>query len=140
VDPTVSYGTCLVVYVSDDCYTGPDYAAWVAIGKPSCWCTDRQCYGDAANDLAGDPKNGYWYVGATDLGILTNAWLVKEPPQGPGIATITNGECADIAHDLAGDPKNGYWFVGATDLGVLTTYWLVKEPPQGSGIPSDCNP
>jgi len=144
-DPTVTYSTCAII---TECYTGPDYDDWVAIGKPSCWCNPRQCYGDAADDLAGDPKNGYWYVGATDLSILQNAWKVKEPataptPSGPGIASITDGECADIAHDLAGDPKNGYWFVGATDLSILTTYWKVKEPataptPSGPGIPSDC--
>ena len=147
-EAVVDYNGC---YLEEDpeCYAGqPDYSEWDSVGKPSCWCNPRQCHGDAAGDLAGDDKSGYWYVGATDLGILTNGWKVLEPatapiPSGPGIATITNGICADFAHDLAGDDKSGYWRVGATDLGQLTTYWKVLEPatapiPSGPGVPADC--
>jgi len=143
-----------------------DFAYWTSadINEPSCWCDQRQCYGDAANDKAGDAKQGYWYVGATDLGILLSCWddqntpatgddfWVKQPPDGPGIATVTSpslGICADFAHDKAGDAKQGYWYVGATDLGILLAAWddqntpatgddfWLKEPPDGPGIPPD---
>lgn len=35
--------------VNCECYTGPDYAEWVIVGKPSSWCADYQCHGDSTN-------------------------------------------------------------------------------------------
>jgi hypothetical protein len=64
--------------------------------------------------------------------------MVKEPPHGPGIASVQNGVCADFAHDKAGDEKTGYFRVGVSDLDILVANWLVKRPPQGPGIPADC--
>jgi hypothetical protein len=116
-----------------------DYNDWLAVGEPDCWCgSGRQCHGDANDDVAGDSKQGYWYVGATDLEIFIDAWKVKESPQGPGIASVDKGICADFAHDLVGDSKQGYWRVGATDLEIFIDGWKVKEAPQGAGIDPNC--
>jgi len=140
----VSYTGCAVA-LSTDCYTGPDFAEWVARGRPSCWCTPHQCYGDAAGDKSGNSKKGYYYVGTTDLQILIDGWIKREPPKGSGIIgrTGTGGvqlECADVAHDKSGNSKKGYYYVGTTDLQVVIDNWIRREPPKGSGIPSDCNP
>ena len=127
-----------------------DFVYWVNdANEASCWCNQRQCHGDVANDKDGTAKDGYWYVGATDMVILSGSWdtgtnfWVKEPPDGPGIATVANGMCADVAHDLDGTAKDGYWYVGATDMAILAMAWDVnsnfwmKEPPDGAGIPPD---
>jgi hypothetical protein len=127
--------------LSDGCFPGghPDWSIWDSVGQPNCWCgSGRQCHGDGADDVVGDSKLGYWYVGATDLTLLINAWKVKEAPQGPGIDSVTDGICADFAHDIYGDSKLGYWRVGATDLTILINNWKIKEAPQGSGIEPNC--
>ena len=115
-----------------------DYAEWVAVGKPTCWAYPRQCHGDADGQKEGSAKTGYYYVGPQDLNVFVAAWQVKEPPLGPGIASIENGICADFAHDQGGSAKTGIYRVGPTDLNRLVENWLVKEPPAGSGVPGDC--
>ncbi len=115
----------------------PDYDEWVAVGKPACWAYPRQCHGDADGAKEGDLKTGFHYVGQKDLTILLGAWNVRED-DGPGIASIENGICADFARDLNGDPKTGYFRVGNSDLNILIENWMVKEPPDGLGVPGDC--
>lgn len=123
------------------CLAGtPWEAEHIAVGMPDCWCDARQCHGNADGAIAGSPKTGQYWVGTGDLNILIAAWLVKEPPQGPGIASVQDGICADFARDQAGSPKTGVYRVGTSDLNILVANWLVKEPPQGPGIPADCAP
>ena len=116
----------------------PDYLEWVAAGKPACWAYPRQCHGDTTGKAEGDAANGVYYVGPADLEVLTAAWQVKEPPFGPGIASIQNGICADFARDQEGDETSGFYRVGTTDLNSLVASWLVKEAPNGPGVPADC--
>ncbi len=116
----------------------PDYAEWVAVGKPVCWAYPRQCHGDADGTLEGSAKNGLYHVGPADLNVLMAAWEIKEPPFGPGIASIENGICADFARDLEGNAKNGFYRVGATDLNRLMENWMIEEAPTGPGVPGDC--
>ena len=116
----------------------PDYDDWVNVDKPVCWCYQRQCHGDADGLKEGGEKAGYWYVGLEDLNILTAAWLVKEPPDGPGIGSVENGICADFGHNLEGNAKSGYWRVGTDDLNILVEYWKVLEPPDGNGVDPNC--
>jgi hypothetical protein len=117
----------------------PDYAQWLDLGEPECWCYPRQCHGDADGTPGGGPKcGGYYYVGPSDLNILISGWLVLELGFGPGIASIPNGICADFAHDLGGNPKTGYYRIGPSDLNILIANWLVREPGMGIGVPPDC--
>jgi hypothetical protein len=116
----------------------PDYLEWVSVGKPACWAYPRQCHGDADGLAEGNASTGFSYVGPQDLNVLLAAWQVKEPPFGPGIASIENGICADFARDKEGDEATGYYRVGTTDLNVLVANWLVKEAPKGSGVRGDC--
>jgi hypothetical protein len=115
-----------------------EYNEWVAVGKPICWTYPRQCHGDADGLKEGSTATGFYYVGSNDLAILVAAWQVKEPPFGPGIASITNGICADFAHDQGGNATTGIYRVGPTDLNRLVESWLVKEAPAGPGVPADC--
>ncbi len=116
--------------------TWKDYAEWVAVGKPACWAYPRQCHGDA-DGRAETSKSGTYYVGPSDLNVFLAAWQVKEKPEGPGIASIEYGICADFAHDAVSS-KSGVYRVGPTDLNRLIENWLVKEQPQGPGVPGDC--
>jgi len=116
----------------------PDYAQWVALGKPECWAYPRQCHGDADGKAEGNDKTGFFYVGTADLNTLISAWQVAEPPVGPGIDSIENGICADFARDLDGNDKTGFHRVGTSDLNILIANWLVTEPPAGDGVPADC--
>jgi hypothetical protein len=130
-----------------DCYPvcDPNYLAWVAMGKPSCWCGNgRQCHGDADGLYQGSPtKGGIYYVGTNDLNVLMAAWQVKEPPWGPGIASVQwngiGGICADFFHDAQGSAtKGGLMRVSTNDLNILLANWMVREPPFGLGVPADC--
>jgi hypothetical protein len=116
----------------------PKYEEFVAVGSPSCWLYSRQCQGDADGRMGGNAKTGYYYVGPEDLNILVSAWLVKERPHGPSVATVENGICADFARDKGGSAKTGFYRVGPTDLNILIQNWLVKEPPHGPGVPATC--
>jgi hypothetical protein len=116
----------------------PDYAEWVAVGKPACWAYPRQCHGDADGLKEGSAKTGFYYVGYQDMGVFAKAFQVMEPPFGPGIAAIENGICADFARDQEGSAKTGFYRVGVTDLNVLAASWLVKEAPEGAGVLADC--
>ena len=128
-----------------------DFQAWLDAGEPNCWCgSGRQCHGDVDDAFEGGTKVGIYYVGTGDLAILLNAWEVLEPnggqnyPGGPGIASITNGICADIDHTTEGGTKVGIYHVGTGDLAILLNYWEVLEPndgnpyPGGTGTPNDC--
>ncbi len=134
--------SCVVTSAYGDCYplAMPDWQLWDDLGRPSCWCFDRQCYGDADGTRYGSQwSGGFYWVGTPDLGILQNAWFVREPPDGNGIATIPNGICADFDHTMYGSQwSGGFYRVGTPDLGVLQNAWFVKEPPDGNGIPDDC--
>jgi hypothetical protein len=122
----------------------PKYNDWVALGKPDCWCYARQCHGDADGKAQGAEKSGIYYVGTTDLNVMMVAWQVKEPPFGPGIASVVepvsgvHGICADFARDQQGADKSGVYRVGTNDLNILLDKWLVKEPTFGLGVPPDC--
>ena len=118
-----------VYEVAIECYTGPDYAEWVAVGRPDSWCNVRQCHGDADGSQDGDPKLGYWWVGSSDLNILISGWKDQsyvDPVTDPWID-------ADFSHDEDGDPKLGYWRVGASDLNIIIAYWKLQ-----TGVPTDC--
>jgi hypothetical protein len=138
VDLTKAASISIAGMVASPASNSAEYAEWVAVGKPVCWTYPRQCHGDADGLKEGDAKAGFYYVGPKDLNILIAAWQVKEPPFGPGVATINNGICADFAHDQAGSATTGFYRVGSTDLNRLVESWLVKEPPAGPGVPSDC--
>lgn len=142
VAATVDMVQASATIVSDDgellATSHPDYAEWVAVGRPACWAYPRQCHGDADGLTEGDASTGIYHVGPQDLNVLVAAWQIKEPPHGPGIASIENGICADFARDKEGNEATGYYRVGMTDLNRLVANWLVKEPPHGPGVPSDC--
>ncbi len=133
----LSQATTVVSGGSAAATKGADYAEWVAVGKPVCWTYARQCHGDA-DGLAVAGSTGTYYVGTSDLNVLINAWQVKEPPFGPGIASIENGICADFGHDKEGGSESGWYRVGTNDLNILIGSWLVKEAPAGPGVPADC--
>jgi len=132
---------------NDECLpeSHSDYAEWIALGKPNCWCghyasppRECQCQGDADGKAQGSEKTGFYYVGPNDLNALISCWLLKEPPHGPGIALIPNGICVDFDHQIGGGSKTGFYRVGPSDLNILVGNWLVKEPPHGPGVPADC--
>ena len=86
---------------------GTEYTDWVAWGRPSCWCYQRQCRGDI-NGL----KNMQW-VQLLDLNLLKAAFGKTDAQ----LATITNGICADINHT-----KN-MQRVQLLDLNILKQYF-----------------
>jgi hypothetical protein len=142
-DPAVPATTSLVegaiVIGGGPIFPGhPDFEEWQAVGSPLCW-EASQCYGDADNAMGGSAKTGFFRVGPSDLNVLIAAWLVKEAPQGPGIASVENGICADFDRAAGGSAKTGFFRVGPGDLNLLIANWLVKEPPQGPGVAADCN-
>jgi hypothetical protein len=113
------------------------YTDWTTFGSPDCWCYARNCLGDVDGLSQGSALAGYAYVSTDDLTIFLNAYGVKEPPKGDGIATITNGICADFARNAQGSALAGYARVSTDDLTILLANYNIKEPPKGDGI-GDC--
>jgi hypothetical protein len=124
----VACGSSVSKYICE-CYCGrTDYAQWVTVGKPKCWCYPRQCKGDA--DGLPDGKNNYW-VSTPDLTILKSAWLIANGPVG------APGACADFDH--LPDGKNNYR-VSTPDLAILKSNWLIPNGPTGTCLPGNRAP
>jgi hypothetical protein len=122
-----------------------DYSEWVAVGKPLCWCYLRQCHGDADGKKQGTIIIGYHYVGSKDLDVLSVCWLVRNPPQGPGIVNLppVNGvpvACADFDHKKQGNAIAGFYRCGSNDLDEMSRWWRVMEPVVGPGTDPNCLP
>jgi hypothetical protein len=89
---------------SPEARSSTTYANWLAAGKPTCWCYQGQCRGNADGLTAGNSKTGYYHVGAGDLNIIMGAWdltttpqqWVTEPTFGPGVATNDCGGNIDM--------------------------------------------
>jgi hypothetical protein len=64
---------------ADEFYNGcfpsghPDFAEWLAVGMPDCWCYPRQCHGDSDGLMGGSAKTCFYAVGPGDLKILVVA-------------------------------------------------------------------
>jgi hypothetical protein len=82
----------------------PDYETWIVVGKPDCWCSCYQAYGDIDGQTEGKQK---YRVGINDLDILTENWRRKA-------GDPTFNPCADIDHDGR---------IGPVDLEILIANW-----------------
>lgn len=102
---------CSITLTPTDCMaaTNPDYATWVAEGKPSCWCYSRQCRGDADGYKVGD----FW-VQTLDVDVLRSALYQATLPAG--------GICADFDHVKVGDFR-----VQTLDVDVIRAYLYKAE-------------
>jgi hypothetical protein len=127
-----------------ECYTGPDYSEWVAVGKPTCWCNVRQCHGDADGIQHTEKGKVPFWVGVPDLQTLITGWKQDysgDPSlDGPDPDALPDTWiCADfdhIAHTQKGIP---YAFrVGVPDLQILIFYWKAPNPPNITAPPTDC--
>jgi len=67
--------------------TAPQYADWVAWGKPDCWCYAKQCKGD----INGTPYFGK-DVTLSDLNLFKLAFNKSTPD----LELVANGICADL--------------------------------------------
>jgi hypothetical protein len=141
---TVDCGTAVDFDICECYYGQADYAQWVEVNKPICWCYPRQCHGDADGKKTGNVATGYAYVEQPDLDLLGLGWKVKDPTKGPGILNLQIGgvpvACADFAHNKTGNVATGYARIEQPDLDRLGLYWKVKEPTKGPGTPADCLP
>ena len=118
-EAVVDYNGCYLA-INPDCYTGPDYATWVSIGKPTEWCNPRQCHGDAdaAQELIG--KGSFW-VGFNDLNQFIAAWQ-----------DVSLDYACDFDHGQELIGKGSFW-VGFNDLNVFIANWQ-----DVLGTPPDC--
>ena len=113
---------CPIPIGGDDCIAAghPNYAMWVARGKPFCWCAaglsqdgsppsrGLQCKGDADNAA----QWGIYEVFTDDLGVLATAWKK--------LTGLTASEaCADF--DRA--DQWGIYPVFTDDLAILAGNW-----------------
>lgn len=99
----------------------PDYNEWVDVGKPACWCYQRQCHGDADGRAYGEYN--YW-VSIYDLEVLQAAWCKTFEEIDGETITVGGKEveliCADFDHAPYG--KFNYR-VSIPDLDILKEYW-----------------
>lgn len=101
--------------VPDKCMmdSHPDYADWVALGEPNCWCYERQCEGDADGGI----QFGLFWVYTNDLDVLKAAFAQSTLPP--------DGECADFAHDI----QFGLFRVYTNDLDILKVNFAQSSVP-----------
>ena len=120
----------------------PNYAEWVAMGRPRCWCAPPdsngyQCDGDAAGVTSGAQYRVY----NDDLLILANNWkktaaqLAADPnttvtPATPVAGLIIHGACGDVTHNSSGANYRVY----NDDLLVLSGKWKYKN----TQLPGNC--
>ena len=109
----------------DDCLPicHPDYADWVVMERPYCWCTPYQCDGDADVATSGWPF--YYRVYNGDLSLIVDNWQKK-------IEDPTLNPCADVDHRDSGFPFHYRVYNG--DLEIINTNW--KKPD--AELPGDC--
>ena len=69
--------------------THPDYATWIDLDKPDCWCYSKQCKGDAGGI---SPFGGAVAVFSDDLDIFLPVYGL------PGMGVGNPGLCADFDH------------------------------------------
>jgi hypothetical protein len=136
----VTYGTCAIFL---DCYTGPDAAEWVTVGRPDSWCNPRQCHGDADGLLHTVKGLADHWVGAPDLTALAAGWRQEysgsPDTDGPDPDALPDTWiAADFAHDL--NTVKGYpdHRVGSPDLTIMANYWRAPNPPNTTEPPADC--
>lgn len=128
---TTGGSPCVVVL----CFptSDPNMTNWKNMGKPRCWCYERQCRGDGTGVREGGTKSGYFWVGTPDLSIFLKSFNVKEPTFGIGMKGEPN-ICASFKHTREGGTKSGYFWVGTPDLSIFLKNFNVKEPTFGSGV------
>jgi hypothetical protein len=103
-----------ILFTDPDClnHAAPEYADWVAFGKPDCWCYPRNCRGD----VDGGRQFGIFWVYTADLTPFSNAFAQVVLPPG--------GICCDFARDI----QFGLFRVYTTDLAIFAAYFAQLEP------------
>jgi hypothetical protein len=115
------------------------YADWVAMGEPNCWCSEASIPGDTSGNADdgsdyqcdGDSRdNGQiidWRVYSNDLTDLIGSWKAK-------IGEGHLNPCADFTHDgqIIG------WRVYSNDLTRLITNWKKTSVGGADPLPGDC--
>jgi hypothetical protein len=136
-DPDVNAPTKWCMAVPVNCFpsvggTYPaQYADWVTMGKPACWCSKTstppgsgyQCDGDADGKTEGAATK--WRVSGNDLNLVIANWKKKitDPALNP---------CADIDHKYEGAATK--WRVSGNDLNIIIAHWKWKD----SALPGNC--
>jgi hypothetical protein len=115
------------ICLTAECYVGtePDYAEWVSVGSPDCWCYPTQCHGDADGlEVAATKTVPAHYVGTPDLTALSTAWKVATE------SMTLDMMCADFDHaEVAATKTVPAHRVGTPDLTILATYWKDAATP-----------
>ena len=119
---------CSATQATCECFPSGhvDYADWVEVGRPDCWCYPRQCHGDADNTGDGSGGANEKWVILNDLTILTAGWQKKrtETADKPFSEYI----CADFDHTHdGGATENVRKWVILNDLTILTSNWQKKQ-------------
>jgi hypothetical protein len=98
------------LFTEPDCFNraAPEYADWVALGKPDCWCYPRNCRGDADGKI----EYGTYWVLLQDLNLFKTYFGATGISGKPGI-------CCDFARDI----EYGTYRVLLNDLNIFKTYF-----------------
>jgi hypothetical protein len=113
---TQTCGTTVTINVASYCLDpvvtpAAEYNAWVAWGRPSCWCFKRQCRGDVMGT-----KIGTW-VSLADFNLLKSAFNKADTV----LKGVPNGICSDLDHTKIGTR------VSLADFNILKSYFNKAE-------------
>ena len=138
--PITPLTICAVAECFPSCH--PDYAEWVAVGRPDSWCNVRQCYGDTdnveSNYGSAPPPIMPWpkaWVTVEDLSVLVAGYKQSyggDPLVDPWIAADFNRQENNYG---SAPPPIMPWpkaRVTVEDLSILVAYY------KASSVPVDC--
>jgi len=128
-DPNAENSPQIVhVTLSPECFpdTHDDYEQWLKAGKPDCWCSEIQCYGDV-DGVQVVTKSGRWYVEYEELNCLADGWQRPDGQDGV-VYTWEQWRCADFDHEEE-VTKAGTWRVSYEDLNIISWNWQDDNAP-----------
>jgi len=124
-------GACFPI-TDGECFPAchPDYAEWLAVGKPVSWCFPKQCYGDADGMDQSFGRTDMVSVGSNDVTLLLTGYndiVYVDPTVDPWIA-------ADFDHADQSFGRTDLVRVGSVDVTVL----LASYNDLAATVASDC--
>jgi len=134
---TTGASECNVMLLT--CYrtpADPNYASWISLGRPRCWCAPPDSNGYQCDGDADGAKTGAGYrIYTADASFLVNNWKKKasEMAKDPNVSGTTykvQGACADFDHKGTGAGYRVY----TNDATIMTNNWKKKD----TQLPGNC--
>jgi len=112
----------------------PNYASWISLGRPICWCAPPNSAGYQCDGDADGVKYLTYRVYSGDLSVLANSWKktaaqLAADPNVTGTTYKVQGACGDIDHKAYLTYR-----IYSADLSVVSKNWKKAD----TSLPANC--